>query len=117
MSRTVLIVDDHLAFRATARMMLEAGGYVVIGEAGDAASAVSEAARLRPDVVLLDIGLPDGDGFDVARALSGTAPAPIVVLVSTRDRTDYGPLVDLSGARGFIAKGELSGASLEAVLA
>ncbi len=116
-SRTVLIVDDHPAFRATARMMLEAGGYVVIGEAQDAASALAQAALLQPEVVLLDIGLPDGDGFEVARRLCDWSPAPDVVLVSSRDRADYGTLVDGSGARGFIAKGELSGASLGAVLA
>ncbi len=90
----------------------------MIGEAQDAASALAQAALLRPEVVLLDIGLPDGDGFDVARELSRLAARRrCVVLVSSRDRADYGTLVDGSGARGFIAKGELSGASLGAVLA
>jgi DNA-binding NarL/FixJ family response regulator len=117
MARTVLIVDDHAGFRATARLLLESEGYDVIGEAGDGRSALAAARRLRPDLVLLDIQLPDLDGFDIAARLTAEDDAPKVVLVSSRDGTDFGPLLVRSGARGFIPKDELSGAALEAVLA
>ena len=116
---TVLIVDDHPSFRASARILLEADGLSVVGEAADGASALAEAHRLRPDVVLLDVGLPDMDGFRVAEALTGrnngSAP-PAVVLVSSRDSGDYGPLVARSGARGFVPKAELSGARVTDLL-
>ncbi len=110
---TVLIVDDHPTFRATARLLLTAEGYAVVGEAGDGESAVRAARELRPDLVLLDVQLPDMDGFEVARPLGG---GPRVVLVSSRDEADYGPLVRESGAVGFIPKGELSGEALREVL-
>lgn len=109
---TVLIVDDHPTFRATARELLEADGWAVVGEAPDGARAIDEAARLRPEVVLLDVNLPDLDGFAVAERLTGCAGAPVVVLTSSREASDFGPLVLASGARGFIAKGELTGAAL-----
>lgn len=115
-ARTVLVVDDHPAFRATARMLLEAAGWDVTGEAEDVAGALEAIERLRPQVVLLDVQLPDGDGFDVLAALAGSA-GPDVVLVSSRDRCDYGDRIQESGARGFIAKAELTGEALEAVLA
>lgn len=118
MATTVLIVDDHPSFRASARMLLEAEGYEVVGEAPDGAGALECTRRLGPEVVLLDVGLPDLDGLDVARALTGgTGPHPAVVLVSSRDPSDFGPLVGRSGARGFIPKGDLSGAALAEVLA
>lgn len=119
MATTVLIVDDHPSFRATARMLLEAEGYDVVGEAPDGTSALECATRLSPQVVLLDVNLPDLDGFTVAARLTaeGAAGAPEVVLTSSRDGSDYGPLVLASGARGFIPKGELSAEALEAVLA
>jgi DNA-binding NarL/FixJ family response regulator len=112
---TVLIVDDHAAFRRSARLLLEADGYEVIGEAEDGRSALFETGSLAPDVVLLDIFLPDLDGFEVASALSGRSRA-VVVLTSSRDACDFGALVSESGARGFIPKTELSGASLAAVV-
>jgi DNA-binding NarL/FixJ family response regulator len=115
---TVLIVDDHPSFRATARMLLEAEGFHVIGEAPDAAGALREAQALHPDLVLLDVNLPDGSGIDVARELT-TPPAtgrPAVVLVSSRESCDYGCVVGECGARGFISKGELSGAALQDLL-
>ena len=111
---TVLIVDDHPTFRASARLLLAAEGYDVVGEAADGAAAVAAVRELRPQLVLLDVQLPDMDGFEVARRIAG---ASTVVLVSSRDEADYGPLVGESGARGFIAKGELSGAALTEVLA
>ena len=112
MVRTVLIVDDHPSFRATARMLLEDAGYVVVGEAADGADGLRAARDLNPDVVLLDVNLPDVDGFDVASRLTGAAGGPAVVLVSSRDAGDFGPLVGRSGARGFLSKADLSGEAL-----
>jgi DNA-binding NarL/FixJ family response regulator len=112
----VLIVDDHPSFRASARVLLEAEGFDVVGEAADGAAALTEAGRLRPEVVLLDVQLPDIDGFDVAARLTGDADSPTVILVSSRDGSDFGTLVAESGARGFIAKGDLCGAALTALL-
>jgi DNA-binding NarL/FixJ family response regulator len=114
-NETVLIVDDHAAFRRSARLLLEADGYEVIGEAEDGHSALVETESLSPDVVLLDICLPDLDGFAVASELTGRGLA-IVVLTSSRDGQDFGALIAESGARGFIAKTKLSGASLAAVV-
>jgi DNA-binding NarL/FixJ family response regulator len=113
---TVLIVDDHPSFRSTARMVLEAEGFDVVGEAEDGLSALAAAAALRPEVVLLDVQLPDLDGFAVASRLTALAGGPAVVLVSSRDADDFGPLVAGSGARGFIPKAELSGPRILAVL-
>jgi DNA-binding NarL/FixJ family response regulator len=112
MPTTVLIVDDHPSFRATARMLLEAEGYTVVGEAPDGASALSAAIRLRPDLVVLDVNLPDIDGFEVAARITAQDDAPAVVLTSSRDGTDFGPLVARSGARGFLPKADLSCAAL-----
>ena len=80
-----------------------------MGEAADGEAALTEAGRLRPEVVLLDVQLPDIDGFDVAARLTGRDGAPVVILVSSRDGSDFGPLVTRSGARGFVPKAELSG--------
>jgi DNA-binding NarL/FixJ family response regulator len=113
---TVLIVDDHPTFRATARMLLEAEGYRVVGEAPDGESAIAQAGRLHPDVVLLDVNLPDIDGFEVTQRLTAAGGAPAVVLVSSRESSDFGPLVCGCGARGFISKGDLSGAALAELL-
>jgi DNA-binding NarL/FixJ family response regulator len=112
-----LIVDDHPSFRATARVLLEAEGFDVVGEAADGASALTEAGRLQPEVVLLDVQLPDIDGFDVAaRLTAGNDGGPVVILVSSRDSSDFGPLVMRSGARGFVPKAELSGNRLQELL-
>ena len=116
MATRVLIVDDHPSFRSTARGLLEAEGFDVIGEAEDGASALAEVRRLRPDAVLLDVQLPDTDGFAVAAELTRNGGAPAVVLTSSRDARDFGPRVAESGARGFVAKSELSGAGLAALL-
>ena len=113
---TVLIVDDHPSFRANARALLEAEGFEVVGEAEDGASALRAAAELAPELVLLDVQLPDLDGFEVAARLTNGGGGPSVVLVSSRDGSDFGPLVARSGARGFIPKAELSGAALAALL-
>jgi DNA-binding NarL/FixJ family response regulator len=109
---TVLIVDDHPSFRATARLLLESEGFEVVGEAADGASGVRAALALAPDLVLLDVQLPDIDGFEVAARLTGDGAGPAVVLTSSRDEADFGPLVAASGARGFVPKAELSGAVL-----
>jgi DNA-binding NarL/FixJ family response regulator len=116
MPTSVLIVDDHPSFRASARRMLEASGYTVVGEAADGAAALNAAGDLDPDFVLLDVQLPDIDGFDVAARLTGTDDAPIVILVSSRDGSDFGPLVTRSGARGFVPKAELSGDRVQELL-
>jgi DNA-binding NarL/FixJ family response regulator len=110
MARSVLIVDDHPSFRASARAMLEADGFEVVGEAADGASALEAAAELQPEVVLLDVQLPDMTGFDVCAAFArSNGPIPDVILVSSRDSSDYGELVAASRARGFVPKDELSG--------
>lgn len=112
----VLIVDDHPSFRASARVLLEAEGFDVVGEAADGRAALVEAGRLQPEVVLLDVQLPDIDGFDVAARLTGEDGGPAVILVSSRDGSDFGPLVTRSGARGFVPKAELSGDRVQALL-
>jgi DNA-binding NarL/FixJ family response regulator len=113
---SVLIVDDHPSFRATARAILEADGFEVVGEAEDGASAVEAIRRLHPDLVLLDVQLPDTDGFAVASEVLANSSALSIVLTSSRDATDFGPLVAACGARAFVPKAELSGAALHAVL-
>jgi DNA-binding NarL/FixJ family response regulator len=112
----VLIVDDHAPFRAAAGRVLAAAGFDVVAGAADAAGALRLAGELRPDVVVVDVQLPDSDGFALARELAGTPGAPVVVLVSGRPRSDYGRLVERSGARGFIDKAEFSGPRLRALL-
>jgi len=112
----VLIVDDHESFRSSARLLLEAEGYEVVGEAADGQSGLRAAAELAPDVILLDVHLPDVDGFDVAARLATTESAPRVVITSSRDASDFGPMIQRSGARGFVPKNELSGEALAALL-
>jgi len=112
----VLIVDDHEGFRRMARALLEAGGYDVVGEAGDGASAVAAAERLRPGLVLVDVHLPDFDGFEVAAQLNAVSSAPAVVLVSSRSESSYRRRLADSSAVGFIAKDELSSESLGQLL-
>ena len=114
---TVLIVDDHGSFRASARALLEAEGYQVVGEAADGLSAVEAVERLQPDVVLLDVQLPDIDGFEVAARVAGAASPPKVVLTSSREACDYGELVDDAPVRGFVAKDRLTPEALSDLLA
>lgn len=112
----VLIVDDHAGFRTRARKLLESEGFDVVGEAADGGSALALTRRLEPDVVLLDVQLPDLDGFEVAKRLSSNGSGPAVVLISSREATDFGPLLPASGVNGFIGKDELSGERLRALL-
>jgi DNA-binding NarL/FixJ family response regulator len=116
MGRTVLIVDDHPSFRASARCVLESEGFEVVGEAADGASALTECCRLRPEVVLLDVQLPDTDGFDVCSQITAHAEHPVVIMTSSRDGSDFGPLVTTSGALGFVPKAELSGERMQELL-
>jgi DNA-binding NarL/FixJ family response regulator len=109
MKPTLVIVDDHAGFRSVARSLLMAHCFEVIGEAADSAAALAEIARLEPDVVLLDVELPDGNGFDIADRLTADGCRAALVLTSSRDRADFGPLVDESPARGFVAKADISG--------
>ena len=115
-ARSVLIVDDHAPFRAAARMLLEGDGFEVVGESEDVAGALADAVRLRPAIVLLDIGLPDGDGFEVAERLAERDDSPIVILVSSREVASYRSRLAESPARGFIAKGDLSGDAIAALV-
>ena len=112
MLRTVLIVDDHAGFRRRARRALEADGYKVVGEAQSGAAGIEAAAALGPDVVLLDVHLPDASGFDIVSRMRGCN----VVLISTHDRHDYAELISRSGACGFLAKDQLCRATLEALV-
>jgi DNA-binding NarL/FixJ family response regulator len=116
MSIAVLIVDDNARFRVRARRRLEADGCAVVGEAADGASALEAARRLRPDVVLLDVGLPDMSGLSVAEELAREPDAPAVVLTSTHDAADFGDGVESSGACGFVPKAGLSGDAIAALL-
>jgi len=114
---TVLIVDDHPSFRVTARALLEAEGFDVVGEAEDGETAIEAAQRLRPELVLLDVQLPDIDGFEVATRLTSNGNSPAIVLTSSRDVTEFSGLIERSGARGFVPKAELSAAALTSLLA
>jgi DNA-binding NarL/FixJ family response regulator len=115
-AQTILIVDDHAEFRAHAGELLEAAGYQVVGSCPDGESALSTIAALRPDVVLLDVQLPDIDGFGVIERARIAGDDPVVVLTSTRDAADYGSRIARSGAAGFISKLELSAQSLDRVV-
>jgi DNA-binding NarL/FixJ family response regulator len=115
-SRTVLIVDDFAGFRRSARALLQDEGFEVVGEACDGPTALAEVERLSPAVVLLDVQLPGEDGFAVADRLARTSNPPVVVLVSTRGASAYGPHLTTTLARGFIAKADLSGERLAALL-
>lgn len=116
MPPSVLIVDDHPGFRESARALLEAEGFDVVGLAGDSEQAVAEARRLQPDLVLLDIQLPGDDGFAASELLSRLSPAPAVILTSSRGAAVYGSRIAEAPVRGFVAKSDLSGAALAGFL-
>ena len=113
---TVLVVDDHPTFRRFARQMLEEAGYSVIGEAADGASALERARELEPEIVLLDVLLPDASGLTIARALSQLKRPPAVVLTSSRSARDLGAALDEAPAEGFVPKSQLSAAAIVAIL-
>lgn len=113
---TVLIIDDNAAYRAQARALLSADGLDVVGEAIDGRSGLEAIRALAPDLVLLDVGLPDIEGFEVARQLALTGPPPFVVLTSSREASEYGPRLTASEVLGFIPKDELSGAAIRALV-
>ena len=116
MRPTVLLVDDHEAFRESACALLEAEGFSVVGQAADGMAAIAATERLRPQVVLLDIQLPDLDGFAVAERLTAVPEPPLVVLISSREAAAYGPRLPAAEARGFLTKRELSGHALAALV-
>jgi DNA-binding NarL/FixJ family response regulator len=116
MAMTVLVVDDHKGFRTRARELLEAEGFEVVGEAADAASGIDAVRALHPDIVLLDVQLPDIDGIRASKqisALNGSA----IILISACDVIDFRRALAESPALGFIPKSELSGDALRALLA
>lgn len=117
MGRTVLIVDDHTGFRTSARRLLESEGFDVVGEAANGESGIECARALRPDLILLDVQLPDMDGFTVCEELSQDEEAPAVILTSTRSGSEFGSLVTESDALGFVAKSSLSRSALEKLFA
>lgn len=116
MMETVLIVDDHAGFRACARELLESEGFRIVGEAPDAASAITAAQQLQPDIVLLDVHLPDLDGFEASKRIAAASGAPAIVLTSSGDVGD----LDATGAEcpacGFIPKAELSSTAIRALV-
>jgi DNA-binding NarL/FixJ family response regulator len=115
-SPTVVIVDDHPGFRSSARALLEAAGFEVVGEAEDGESPLAAVERLHPRIVLLDIQLPDIGGFAVAERLARADNPPTVVLVSTRPVSSYRRRLARSPVRGFISKSDLSGNALSALV-
>jgi DNA-binding NarL/FixJ family response regulator len=114
---TVVIVDDHPSFRAIAQVVLESDGFAVVGTASDGESGVATALELAPDVLLLDVELPDINGFEVADRLRRAGSGTAIVLASSRDGSDFGSLVAESGARGFLTKADLSGDAIRALVA
>ena len=113
---TLLIIDDHRTLRETATALLEADGFDVVGDAPDGTSGIAAVLNLRPEIVLLDVRLPDIDGFTVASRLAEEFPAAAVVMMSSSDDPLYPELARQSKARGFVAKHDISGAALQALL-
>jgi DNA-binding NarL/FixJ family response regulator len=113
----VLIVDDHAGFRAQARRLLQSEGYRVVGEAADSASGLEAARELAPQLVLVDIHLPDFDGFELTSRLAAFPDPPAVVLVSSREGAEVERCACDCGACGFIPKARLSREAIEEVLA
>ncbi len=114
----VLVVDDHPVVReGLVAVLADQADLDVVGAAGSAEDALELVQRLRPDVVLLDVRLPDTDGFTVAAELTGRAGGPAVVVTSSSDDPRYPELARRSGARGFLSKHDLGGPSLRLLLA
>lgn len=116
MPRRVLIIDDNSDFRTVARQLLERHGFLVVAEAETGVGGIERVREHRPDLVLLDVQLPDIDGFEVAERLSRLDLPVHVILTSSLDDSDFGALVADSSALGFIPKGELSASAIETLL-
>jgi DNA-binding NarL/FixJ family response regulator len=116
MGAGVLVVDDHPGFRESVHRMLEMEGYVVVGEAADGASALTLAGELQPEIALVDVHLPDMDGFELAARLADSVHPPLVILTSSHDGADFASFVATCGARGFLPKAELSREAIEGLL-
>ena len=117
MRRRILVIDDNVAFRGALGRVLETDGFVVVAGAATGAIGVRLAREHKPDLAIVDVQLPDTDGFDVAEQLRRLDPALDVILTSGLDSSDLGALVTDSPARGFIPKAELSVAAIKALLA
>jgi CheY-like chemotaxis protein len=114
--RSVLVVDDDASFRHLAARVLTGWGHVVIGEAGSVEEALARAKELRPDTALVDIGLPDGDGFALTRQLRAL-PWPLrVVLISADADRASAPAAERAGASGFLPKDDVSGAAFRQLI-
>lgn len=113
---SLLIVDDSPEFCASAAALLGEEGFEVVGCVGTGSAAIEAATALCPAVVLLDVQLPDVDGFEVARQLAAIEPAPHVVLISSRTAASYGDLISAAPVRGFLDKVALSGTALAAMV-
>ena len=113
----VMLVDDHASFRASARWLLETEGYIVVAEAASGESALEAVCDVQPELVLLDVGLPGIDGFQVAMGIRALFPGARIVLISSRELCDLGPdRVSACGAAGFVHKADLSHAALAAIV-
>ena len=116
MTRSILVVDDDAAVRRLIVRILRSAGHVVVGEAGSVADALDRAEALRPDIALVDIGLPDGDGFSLTRQLRAKPwPMRIVIFSSDADRTNA-DAAERAGAVGFLPKDELASPGLERLI-
>jgi CheY-like chemotaxis protein len=116
MVRSILVVDDDAAVRGLIVRILRSRGHVVLGEAGSVAEALAQAGALEPDVALVDIGLPDGDGFALTRRLKDRQPALRVVLFSSDADLTNAAAAERAGAVGFLPKDELSSPALERLI-
>ena len=111
-----MIVDDDPSFLATVRVLLESEGCAVVGEALNGLDGIAAAAVLDPDLVLVDVNLPDIDGFEVVKRLVDGGGTSSIVLTSIRSAADFGDLVAASGADAFVAKADISGDALASVV-
>ena len=118
MALRCLLVDDSDAFLEAASDLLRGEGVTVVGVASNTADALRQARALRPDVILVDIGLGDESGFDLARllAVDDQAGGAEVIMVSARTEMDYAELIAASSAAGFLAKSDLSAGEIERIL-
>lgn len=117
MPRRLLIVDDDPRFRQLMKLLLaDAPEFEVVGEAHKGSSALTVAREVGPDVILLDVNLPDTTGFELAPQLSAEAESASIVMTSSRGDDTYEQLAQEAGASGFVPKEELSAAALARAL-